>query len=158
MAKRDRKNYWVDGQIQGALAMRIVIHWLIFAVIASVLTFTMQFLGDPLLPVSEHLRNVWQNQGIFGLVILMLMPLFLYDSVRLSHRFAGPIVRMRREINNLAAGNQPTHLKFRDGDFWTGLADDFNKLIDNGFIQVDGTHVKTAEDRTESESEPVTSA
>lgn len=134
MAKRDRNSYWVNGQIQGALAIRIIIHWLIFAVIAAVLTFTMQFLGEPLVPFKTHLRNLWANQGIFGLVILILMPLFVYDSVRLSHRFAGPIVRVRRVMQAIAKGQAAERLKFRDKDFWSGLAEDFNTLLDQGYL------------------------
>ena len=154
MANRQRSNYWVNGRIQGALALRIIAHWIIFAFIAAVLTFTMQFLGDPLLSFSEQLSNVWQNQGLFGLVIVLLMPLFIYDTVRLSHRFAGPIVRLRRALQEVADGQQPVRLKFRDGDFWKELADDYNVLIDKGYLQVDSIEpTNQAEAAPESEFE-----
>jgi hypothetical protein len=59
-----------------------------------------------------------------------LLPMFVLDTIKLSHRFAGPIYRLRRTIQSVAAGEAPRHLKFRDFDFWQGLAEDYNKLID----------------------------
>lgn len=114
--------------------MRVIAHWVVFAFIATILTLTMQFLGNPLLTFSEQLAAVWKNQGIFAIVIFMLMPLFIYDTVRLSHRFAGPIVRLRRALNDVAEGKKPVKIKFRDGDFWKDLADEYNILVEKGFL------------------------
>lgn len=152
MSKRVRRNFWVDGQIQGALAIRVIAHWLIFASIAAVLTFTMQFLGDPLQDFSTHWKNVWANQGLFALVIAILMPLFIYDTVRLSNRFAGPIVRIRRTMRDISEGKRAEKLSFRDNDFWSGLAADFNRLIDEGYLQTDGKRVAASSSTPAEES------
>ena len=66
MARNNRKRVWIDRQIQGALALRVALHWFVFAAVAATLTAVMQYLADPFLTISEHLRLMWQNQGIFA--------------------------------------------------------------------------------------------
>ncbi|MGI9456341.1 MAG: hypothetical protein ACR2NU_07250, partial [Aeoliella sp.] len=59
-----------------------------------------------------------------------MLPLAILHILRFTHRFAGPIVRLRRSMRELAAGEAPPRLKFRDLDYWQELADDYNSLAD----------------------------
>lgn len=133
--KRGRKRYWIDGQIQGALAARVAVHWLIFGGIAAVLTLMLQYMANPLAPFSEQLNTVWNNQGPFAIVMAILLPIFVFDTVKLSNRFAGPVLRMRRIMSSIAEGKPAERLTFRDNDFWRGMASDFNKLIELGYFE-----------------------
>ena len=143
MGNRVRKRVWIDRQIQGALATRIAFHWFLFAIIVSVLTVFLQFVGDPLAPLSQHVSNFWRNQGAFLIVIVVTLPVFVYDTVKLSNRFAGPILRMRRVMQEIAQGKPAEKLSFCDHDFWRGLASDFNTLIDRGHFDESSTDAET---------------
>lgn len=134
MAQRTRKRYWIDRQIQGALATRIIVHWMIFAGVGFVLTLSLQYLSDPFTPVGQQLHTLWQNQGLFVLVMAILLPVFVYDAIKLSNRFAGPVLRLRRVMNEIADGKPAERLAFRDNDFWLGMAKDFNSLVDKGYF------------------------
>ena len=134
MVKRIRKRYWIDSKIQGALALRILFHWVTFAVIAVVLTLILQYFSNPWTMLSDQLALLWNRQSAFAIVILVLLPIFIYDTVKLSNRFAGPVLRLRRVMKQIADGQPPERLKFRDNDFWIGMAEDFNKLIDMGYF------------------------
>ncbi len=49
----------------------------------------------------------------------------------ISHKIAGPVYRMQKEFNSMAA-NEPVELKtvqFRKGDYFPELADSFNALV-----------------------------
>jgi nitrogen fixation/metabolism regulation signal transduction histidine kinase len=61
--------------------------------------------------------------------MLFLLPVFVIDAVKLSHRFAGPIFSLKRTIRGVAAGETPRKVKFREGDFWKELADDYNAML-----------------------------
>jgi hypothetical protein len=61
---------------------------------------------------------------------LLLIPLVVFDMVRFSHRFAGPMVRLRRGMNELAEGQPTPHVIPRDGDFWRDFAEDYNRVVD----------------------------
>jgi hypothetical protein len=130
MSVPERKQTYVDPQVQGALVRRLILHWLGFFVTASLVTFVLQVLSNPLIPISAHFEELWWTQGPFLIVMIFLLPMFVLDTIKLSHRFAGPIYRLRRTIQAVAGGESPRKLKFRDFDFWHGLAEDYNKMID----------------------------
>ncbi len=126
----ERKRTFVDRQVQGALVKRMILHWLGFFLTASIVTFVLQTMSNPFVPIKTHFEELWWTQGPFLLVLIFLLPVFVLDTIKLSHRFAGPIYRLRRTMRAIADGEQPIRLKFRDYDFWHGLADDFNGMID----------------------------
>ncbi len=76
------------------------------------------------------MQQLWWTHGPFLLVMLFLLPVFVHDTIKLSHRFAGPIYRLRQTIRSIAQGNPAKRLKFRDYDFWQGLAEDFNTMVE----------------------------
>lgn len=130
MSHPERKKKFVDPKVQGALIRRLVIHWVLFIAVASVVAFCMQVLSNPFRSVSEHARQLWWTHGPFLMVMVFLLPVFVHDTVKLSHRFAGPIYRLRHTIRSIAEGSPARRLKFRDFDFWQGLAEDFNKMVE----------------------------
>ena len=130
MSHPDRKKTFVDPKVQGALVRRLVIHWFTFLLVASLVSFCLQVLSNPFRSLAEHTQQVWWTHGPFLLVMVFLLPVFVLDTIKMSHRFAGPIYRLRQVILEIAEGNPPPRLKFRDFDFWKGLADDFNRMVD----------------------------
>lgn len=128
-AKDKRRLQLVDRAVQGALAWRLTAHWLLFVALAAGLTVVMTALSDPFRPLSWHVSAAWRTYGPLLLVLGALVPVFVWDSVKLSNRFAGPMVRFRRTTRELAAGEVPPRLKLRPGDFWGDYADDLNAVI-----------------------------
>ena len=129
MAPRARSKSFIDSNVQGALTRRIIFHWLVFMVVTSAVAFLLQVLADPFRGLTSHLQDLWWSQGPFLLVTVFLLPVFVMDAVKLSHRFAGPIFNLRRSIRSVAAGDQPRKVSFRKGDFWQDLADDYNQML-----------------------------
>jgi hypothetical protein len=129
MAYPKRKKHFIDSHVQGALARRIIFHWLVFMLVTSIVAFVLQVLADPFRGLSSHFADLWWAQGPFFLVMLFLLPVFVMDAIKLSHRFAGPIFNLRRAIRKVAEGETPRKLKFRQGDFWHDLADDYNTML-----------------------------
>lgn len=130
MSMRRRETKLIDREIQLALARRLTLHWIVFIIVAVVLACLIQWLGKPFTSIGDLLNDVWATLSPLLLVMLCLIPIFIYDSVKLSSRFAGPVLRVRRAARSLAAGEKPEKLSFRNGDFWHGLAEDFNQVID----------------------------
>jgi hypothetical protein len=129
MAYPRRTKHFIDSNVQGALARRIIVHWLVFMLVTAFVSFVIQVLANPFRPISDHLQDLWVTQGPFLLVMVFLLPVFVMDTVKLSHRFAGPIFSLRRAIQDIAQGKPPRRLKFRKRDFWHGLADDYNAML-----------------------------
>jgi len=130
MSHPNRKKKFVDPKVQGALVRRLILHWFAFLATAGLVAFCLQVLSNPFRSSGEHLQQLWWTHGPFLLVMVFMLPVFVLDTIKLSHRFAGPIYRLRGTIRSLAEGNPPKRLKFRDFDFWQGLAEDFNRMVD----------------------------
>jgi hypothetical protein len=59
---------------------------------------------------------------------LLLLPIVVFDMVRFTNRLVGPMVRLRTALRCLCQGRPCEPLRFRHGDFWTELAEEFNAL------------------------------
>jgi magnesium-transporting ATPase (P-type) len=124
-----RVKLFVDRPVQGALARRILVHWCILFGLSLISLFTLEFfLGDPNLTFGGQLQVLWSKYAFFILLMIAIVPTFIYDTVKLSNRFAGPILRLRESIRDLAKGDQVADLKFREDDFWLELSEDFNRV------------------------------
>jgi hypothetical protein len=153
MSRPQRRKKFIDSQVQGALARRIVFHWVLFIGVASIAALLLQFLSNPFRAPGEQLRELWWTHGPFLVVMVFLLPVFVLDAIKLSHRFAGPIFSLHRAMRETADGKPPRKLKFREDDFWHDLAEDYNAMVAR--LTSGGTSPSTEESGSET---PVGSA
>ncbi|MEO0529513.1 MAG: hypothetical protein AAF266_02935 [Planctomycetota bacterium] len=125
-----RKSEFIDPEVQGALARRISVHWLLYTLVASGLVVGLKWMTNPFTPLTDHVVQAWWTYGPLLLVLVCLAPIFVFDAVKLSNRFTGPVLRLRNATRQLAAGERPGRIQLRDGDFWKELAEDFNRVVD----------------------------
>jgi hypothetical protein len=128
MARSQRRQTFVDAHVQGALARRIILHWLLFVWVCWGVPLFVQLVLAPSRPVGETLRLIWETQGPLMLAMVFLLPVFVIDTIKLSHRFTGPILNLRRALQDVASGQPPRKLHVRKNDFWQDLASDYNVL------------------------------
>lgn len=125
-----RKRRYVDRKVQGALLRQTVFHWLLILAATLFMVFLLQVLtGGPLRSWSYHLGQTWSRYAPFIIALVAVIPPVIYDSLRLSHRFVGPIYRLRAEMHKLANGGPAEPVHFRKHDFWQDLADDYNLIL-----------------------------
>jgi hypothetical protein len=60
--------------------------------------------------------------------VFLLLPLVIFDIVRLSNRFVGPVYRLRMHLAQLKQNSNTHPLNFRDDDYWQQLAQPINEL------------------------------
>lgn len=99
----------------GALASVYLALWL------TLQTFS---LGDDAIAVAQ-LSTVGL---LVTLELLVLAPFVVWTGIRLTHRVAGPLVRINAAIQQMARGDFNVHIKLRDGDALVELADAINVL------------------------------
>jgi hypothetical protein len=71
---------------------------------------------------------MWFYYGPALVASFLLLPLVVIDIIRISHRFAGPLVRMRAAMRSLARNERVAPISFREDDFWLEFAQDFNAV------------------------------
>lgn len=131
-ARAKRRSYFVDKKVQGALLVRVARYWLLSVVVVGALTVLGWMFISPGMSVMVRLRDEFPSLlgGLFVAVIVSLsvLPVILYDLARLSNRFAGPMLRLRRAMRQTAAGERVESIYFRNQDYWQEFADAFNDL------------------------------
>ncbi len=139
-----RKRNYVDNHVQGALIRRVTLHWFCFFVVAGCSVLGMQLLlGDASQTFGERIAEKSRDLCIYGVVILVLFPAFLFDTIKFSNRFAGPVSRLHQAMSELANTGETPDLIFRAGDFWADLAAEFNKIKDQLGAAVDQRETET---------------
>lgn len=126
--KRSTRLY-VDKKVQGALARRVIFHFIMFIAVGAMVGLFLQFLSDPFKPIDTHIAMFWSQSGPYVIAMLCMLPVFIKDTVALTHRMAGPIVRLRGHIRAIADGDEVGPLKFRDGDFFNDVPGLFNEMV-----------------------------
>jgi hypothetical protein len=133
--KVKRKTYYVNGQIQGALILRVMRYWLLSLLIMGGLTFLGwmfiypgigSFIGPD--AILSQVIPVF----VMGIVsACLLLPIALRDSVRFSNRFVGPMIRIQRAMEQHADGQDVQPIRLRDGDYWHDFAAAFNRILEH---------------------------
>jgi len=127
--KRKRRHMFVDPKVQGALVARVVLYAVVCFITISMMLLCWRILTGPARMFHTHFDDMWFFYGPALVASVILLPLVIVDIIRLSNRFAGPMLRLRRAMRELARGEKVAPIKFRDGDFWQDFADDFNALL-----------------------------
>lgn len=136
-----RKRIFVDAPFQGAIAFRVVLYWLMCLVAVTLMLLCWRIITGPARLFYTHFDDMWFFYGPALVASLMLLPIVVIDSIRLTHRAAGPMVRLRRAMQELARGQQVSPIRFRDGDFWQDFARDFNAVVAR--VQGQGLNLKS---------------
>lgn len=127
--KDQRRKSVVDARVQWTLALRVVVHFLVFISASFCIGLILQYLTNPLGGISEHLRNFWSQSAPMLVALLCLIPVFVRDTLTLSNRIAGPICRLRDTVRRIGAGEDVPPLAFRKNDMWDDLPQLFNVMV-----------------------------
>ncbi|OHB67119.1 MAG: hypothetical protein A2V70_11860 [Planctomycetes bacterium RBG_13_63_9] len=123
-----RKHLFVDPKVQGALVARTMLYWVVCLLTITLMLLCWRILTGPARMFYTHFDDMWFFYGPAMIASILLLPLVIVDVIRLSNRFVGPMLRLRRSMRQLARGEHVEPIRFRDGDFWQGFADEFNAL------------------------------
>ena len=123
-----RRQRFIDRPIQGALIVRAVLFWGCTLISQCALMIAFAVLFTPPEEFYTQVNSLFWNLKLAAYGSLIVLPLILYDLIRLSHRWVGPIFRLRTAMQSLGRGEQVEPIRFREGDYWQELAGDFNVI------------------------------
>ena len=130
MQQNNRKKRLVHRDIQLTLVKRLLFQWVVFLLATGLVTVIVQYLVDPLQSYEVFSTRVKATVGAMFLVAICLAPLFVRDSIKLSLRFVGPVVRLRSAIQMVEPNVENPRIRLRKSDYWQELASDFNAMLD----------------------------
>lgn len=129
MANYPRKQLLVDPRVQGALMFRTAFYWLACLSTILMMVLCWRIVTGPARIFYMHFDDMWFHFGPGIIAALLMLPLLIIDSLRMSNRFAGPLFRLRGQMRQVARGERVEPIRFRDGDFWHDMANEWNAVV-----------------------------
>lgn len=132
-----RHKQLVDPDVQLGILRKVAVHWSIFFVCNAVaLMIWIRLFEQPDADWGQTFADTVRRFMPFFIITMALIPAFVWDTLKLTNRFAGPILRLRHALTDASEGRAVSPLRFRSNDFWKEIADDFNQaLIRKGQIE-----------------------
>lgn len=124
-----RTRLFVDAKVQGALLLRAAMYWVLALLAITLMLLVWRITTGPARIFYTHFDDMWFHFGPALVASFVLLPIALIDVLKLSNRFVGPLLRLRREMRALARGEHVEPIEFRDHDYWRDMADEFNALV-----------------------------
>ena len=125
-----RTKLLVGRPFRDSILKRAAFYWgacILFITLSLALCGT---LAEPDRFFVAHLVSVWSNHWPVFVALSAILPFITYDVLRVSSRFAGPIFRLTRTLQQYNDGGEYAHLRFREDDQWHDLAEHVNHLVE----------------------------
>jgi hypothetical protein len=147
-----RRKALVDPEVQGGILRKIAIHWVLFFICnAMALMIWIRLFEQPDADWGQTFGDTLRRFLPFFIITMALIPAFVWDTLKLTNRFAGPILRLRTALSDASAGRAVSPLHFRTNDFWQEIARNFNSVIER-CPPPDATAAEQSAERESSES------
>jgi hypothetical protein len=131
---------FVDADVQGGVLRKIALHWAIFFLCnALALMIWIRLFEQPDAHWGETLGDTFRRFLPFFVITTALIPAFVWDTLKLTNRFAGPVMRLRNTLSDFNAGRAVTPLRFREGDYWQEIATNFNQVLAR-YVELQSRH------------------
>jgi hypothetical protein len=129
-----RSRLWVDPPFQARLLLRLGLYFLLYTFLLWHLTFACDLLAHFARDgqdtgIVEHYIQFFAKHTPLLFAMVVVLPSFLYNMLKFSHRVAGPLFRCRRIMQEMAKGQVVPEFKPRKHDLMRELFDAFNLLI-----------------------------
>lgn len=133
-----RKKSFVNRELQGKFLSRLAGYWIFYHVVLWHSLFAIDwmrnFLGatvmdGPSRSIGELYAAFADSHRVMLFLMVASLPIVLRDMVRLTHQVAGPLVRFRNALRQLADGREVEKIKLRDGDLLTEFQGSFNEFL-----------------------------
>lgn len=130
-----RKQIYVSDSIQGTVIGRFAVYWVGYHMTLFHGMLLYGFLRGNFLRSGSGL-SFWDyyvkffqvNYSIL-LCAAVICPILLWDTLRVTHRIAGPVVRFKKALKKLSQGETVAPIQLRDGDLMGELQDAFNEFL-----------------------------
>ena len=136
-----RRRVLVDRKLQGSLLFRVALYWLCCQLSMALMLGCCLALDESPRSSAAWLQQIWVQYGQALIASLLVLPLVLLDCLVISNKFAGPMLRLRRAMKQLADGQPVAPIRFRRGDFWGEFTTEFNRVLARIHVS-DANHVE----------------
>jgi hypothetical protein len=126
-----RRRKFVHPKIQLALALHSLRQWAFFLVAMFGLLCVLEYFNSGgQESMVACVFKMWGRYGPALVVLLFLLPSIIYDSIKMSNRFVGPLIRLRTAMQKVAQDEPVEPLKCRRKDCAEDFFTAFNEMLE----------------------------
>ncbi len=120
----------MDKSTQWAIVGQSLLHWFYHSSLTVFFLLILELVqGGILKPWSETWQAIWPIAAAVYFSMLLLLPIFILDSFKLSNRFVGPVARIRTALRELAEGKPYRSVELRTKDFWPEMGQELDAAV-----------------------------
>jgi len=123
-----RQQVWIDRSVQGVLVGRVILYWGFAMLYVGMSSVCFHYNQNPDWTVAKHAEVLFGQMWPWLPSAVFLLPLAIYDVVRMSNLFAGPVFRIRKHFAAMQQDIACAPLVFREDDYWRDLAQPINDM------------------------------
>ncbi len=125
MKRHKRIRVCADPKVQLGLAARIGVYWVICQGL-----MTLIILGMFTIQGESPIKSPWSLLLPALIISGLFLPAALLDFMIFSNRIVGPLFRLRNFAKSWAESETAQALHFRKGDFYSDIAENFNRICE----------------------------
>lgn len=130
MDRAKRKTLLIDARVQVPLLWRVTLYWLLGVTAMGVMVGVQVMLSSDSASADVLVSRTLLAFGPALVASMFVLPMMLFDCVRFSNRWAGPMYRLRGKFKQLADTGACERIEFRKDDFWYELGEQFNRVAE----------------------------
>ena len=132
-----RQRLFVNPSLQGRVISHVAWYWCVYHIAlwhAMFLYYYLQYrrellAGGPVQTFSELYCSFAAGHIAVIICAAVVLPVVLWDVLKLTHRIAGPLVRFTSVLRQLSKGESVGRFHLRRGDLLVGLQDALNDFL-----------------------------
>lgn len=132
-----RQRLYVNRYLQGRVIAYVAWYWCIYHIALWHAMFLFCYLqyrrdleaGGPIQTFSELYTRFAAGHIAVIVCAAVVLPVVLWDVLKLTHRVVGPLVRFTSVLRQLAQGESVRKFQLRRGDLLVGLQDALNEFL-----------------------------
>lgn len=137
VSQNPRKQVFVSGRIQGSIVKHAIFYWAVYHLILWHILFMYRYAqyraeliaGGPPSTFWDLYAKFSHDHVAVILCALPILPVLVWDVIRVTHRVAGPLVRFRECLKALARGEHVPFVRIRKGDYLVDMERAFNDYL-----------------------------
>ncbi len=123
-----RKALLIDSPAQLRFAGRVALYWCSAMLLLILVLVCFRTASIPQMTAGQHLAAALREQAPALAILVLILPLAVFDCIRFSNRYRGPIHRLSRDLSRIRQG-EDIQIRFRQDDLLPEIPESINALV-----------------------------
>jgi hypothetical protein len=132
-----RTKIYLGWKIHGRIVAQVAVFWIAYHVILFAALFALEYLqrlpvylgNEPHAAAAPFLESFIHHYAWMALFPIVVLPILLFDSTRLTHRVVGPLKRLEGVFQRMTRGEAISEVSFREHDLMEGVEEALNAYL-----------------------------